>query len=425
MEIKVLGGGQEVGRAALYLKDGGTGILLDYGVNFDERDNPKLPIHIRPIDVSALVISHAHLDHVGAAPYLYITASPRAISTKPTMDIAKYLTIDFLRLNAHYIDYELREFDRMYSSTSFLNYGEEVEVANFTIRLFNSGHILGSSMVYIESESNERLLYTGDFNTVQTWTLSAADTPPVEPTILVVESTYGGRNHPPRHLVEKRLVQVVEETIDGGGVVLIPAFSVGRTQEVMTILTSQAPYLDIYVDGMGRDITELYVKHRKFLRDPNLFCKVIDNVNFITDASMRKKVLRKPCVIITPAGMLKGGPALYYLKHIHSSPKNTVIFVSYQAVNSNGHKVLETGSLEGLGITLIKARLEWLDLSSHVGRDDIIKYVKRYKSTLNTIIIIHGSPQDSRELSTRLREHIGNDVSIYTPVNGDLIKTTT
>jgi putative mRNA 3-end processing factor len=421
MELRILGGGREVGRSAVLLKESNRSVLLDYGVNFDEKDIPQLPMHVRPIDISALVISHAHLDHVGAAPYLYITGSPKSIATRPTLDVAKLLTVDFLRLNSYYIDYELREFDKMYNNSVFLNYGESVEIDGFNIKLFNAGHIIGSSMVYVETPQGERVLYTGDFNTIQTWTLSSAETPPVEPSTIIIESTYGGRNHPPRHLVEKKLLEVVEDTIDRGGIVLIPAFSVGRTQEVMTMLYTQAPYLDIYIDGMSRDITDLYLRHKKFLRDSDLFSKVVENVDFVKDVSMRKKILKKPCVIIASAGMLKGGPSLYYLKQIYSDPRNTVVLVSYQAVNSNGHKILEQGKLEEQSIDQISARIMWLDLSSHAGRDEIVKFVSRYKGSLRNIVIIHGNLEEASDLSSSLRGKLGEDINIHIPSNGDAI----
>ena len=420
MEVKNLCGGFEVGRSAIYLKEKNTGIILNYGVNFNEKDIPQLPLHVKPAEISAIIVSHGHLDHIGAAPYLYISSTPIAISTKPTMDIARYLTIDFLKLSSYYIEYEIREFDRMYSKTMFLNYGEDIDVGGFNIRLYNAGHILGSSLAYIEV-GDEKILYTGDFNTIQTWTLNPADTPPHKPTTLIIESTYGSRNHPPRHIVEKHLLEVVEETIDNNGVVLIPAFSVGRTQEILTLLYSQAPYLDIYIDGMSREITELYVKHRKFLRDPDLFAKIVENIEFVVDSSMRKKIIRKPCVIIASAGMLKGGPSLYYLKQLYSSQRNTVILVSYQTINSSGHKILEQGQLEEQGIGPIKTRLEWLDFSSHAGRDDIVRYVEKYKNTLKNIIIIHGSPEDAHQLQQKLEETIDQDVKIHTPINGDTI----
>lgn len=423
VEIKILGGGKEVGRTAILLKEKEGSLLLDYGIGFNERDVPQLPLHIRPIDVTVLAISHAHLDHVGATPYLFITGNPKVITTRPTLDVARLLTIDFLRLNAHYIDYELREFDRMYNSAEFLGYGEKAQVNAFEIQLFNAGHIIGSSLTYVETPSGEQVLYTGDFNTVQTWTLGCAETPPIKPTTIIVESTYGARNHPPRYLVEKRLLEVVEDTIDRGGVVLIPAFSVGRTQEVMTMLYAQAPYLDIYVDGLSRDITELYLKHKKFLRDQSLFTKVVENVNFVTDFAMRKKILKKPCVIIASAGMLKGGPSLYYLKHIYSNARNTVILVSYQAVNSNGHRILENGLLEEHGIKeSIKARLVWLDLSSHAGSDDIAKFISHYKNCVKNIVIVHGNPEDAEELSRKLRENLGEDLNVIIPSNGSTVQ---
>jgi len=422
MELKILGGGREVGRAAVLVSDRGKSVLLDYGVNFNEKDTPQTPIHVRPVDVSAVVISHSHLDHVGAAPYLYITGNPEAIATRPTLDVARLLIIDFLRLNSYYIDYELREFDRMYDNTRFVNYSDDVSVEEYLIRLYNAGHIIGSSIVYIETPSGEKILYTGDFNTIQTWTLPAADAPPVEPTTIIVESTYGARNHPPRYLVEKRLLEIVESTIDAGGVALIPAFSVGRTQEVMTMLYSQAPYLDIYIDGLSRDVTEIYLKHKRFLRDSTLFTRVVEGVNFVTDVSMRKRIVKKPCVIIASAGMLKGGPALYYLKQIYRNPRNTVVLVSYQAINSNGHRVLESGGIEDQEIDRVLARVEWLDLSSHAGSDDIVKYVARYKSSVKNVVIVHGDTEDATVLAEKLRNTLGEDINIHIPANGESIK---
>ncbi|MEM1596498.1 MAG: MBL fold metallo-hydrolase, partial [Desulfurococcaceae archaeon] len=175
MELKILGGGREVGRSAVLLREPEGSILLDYGVNFDEKDIPQLPIHVRPVDISAVIVSHAHLDHIGAAPYLYITGNPKTIATKPTLDVAKLLVMDFLKLNSYYVDYELREFDKMYNNTEFLNYGESVDINGFNIKLFNAGHIIGSSIAYVETPRGEKVLYTGDFNTVQTWTLSSAE----------------------------------------------------------------------------------------------------------------------------------------------------------------------------------------------------------------------------------------------------------
>ena len=419
VKVSILGGGREVGRSAVLVNADGKKLLLDYGVSFDEKDRPVFPLHVRPVDLSAIVVSHAHLDHIGAAPYFYITGSPRLIATRPTMDVARLLVLDFLRLNAPYVEYEMREFERMYESTQFVEYGENVDVDGLFLQFFNAGHIIGSILTYVETPSGENILYTGDFNTIETWTLRPAETPPLKVTTIIVESTYGARNHPPRSRVEERLVSIVEETVDRGGVALIPAFSVGRSQEVMTLLCTRAPYLDIYVDGLSRDVTEVYVKHKKFLRDPALFSKVVENVNFVVDSSMRKKIVKKPCVIVASAGMLKGGPSLYYLKKLYDNPRNSIILVSYQAINSTGHKLLEEGQIQEQNIGPIRARLEWLDLSSHTSRDETVKYILRYKSTLRNIVLVHGDYEEAQALASRIREFLGEDVKIHIPATGE------
>lgn len=421
MEIKILGGGHEVGRAAYAVRDGNRVVLLDYGINFDERDLPRLPMHIRPNEISALVITHAHLDHAGAAPYLYITGNIRAYSTRPTLDVARYLVLDFLKLNAPVIEYELRDFEKLYGNTNFLKYGEDDEGEGFKVEFYNAGHILGSAVVLLEMPSGKRVLYTGDINNIDTWTLRGADLPEGGVDVIIMESTYAARNHPPRARVESRLLEIIEETINRGGTVLIPAFSVGRGQEVMAAILSQAPYLDVYIDGMIKDITEVYAKHSSFLRDPSLFRKVVENVNFVTKPSERKKIINKPCVIIASAGMLKGGPSVYYLKKLHDNPRNSVILVSYQAPNSGGHRLLETGDVPEHDIKGVKARVEWLDLSSHAGKDGLREIALKYKESVKDIVLIHGSLEEASKLAEELRQDLGEDVRVHIPAVNDVI----
>jgi len=422
LRIRILGGGREVGRAAYLIEDGSLRLLLDYGVNFDERDMPRLPLHVRPIDLTGVVISHAHLDHVGAAPYLYITGRPKAFATKPTLDVARLLTIDFLKLNAAVIDYDMREFELLYDNTVFLDYGEEYSEEGFKLVLSNAGHIIGSSIAYIETGSGHKIMYTGDINNRDTWTLAGAETVEKGVDTIIIESTYGGRSHPPRHIVEKRLLEIVEETLDKKGTVLIPAFSVGRSQEIATLLASEAPYAEIYLDGMIKDITEIYLRYKKYLRDPALFKRVFETVNLVTNSRERKKIINKPCVIIASAGMLKGGPSVYYLKKLYQNPRNSIIMVSYQAPNSSGHKLLESGEIPELEVGRVSARVEWLDFSSHAGQDGLLDIVSRYKDTLRNIIIVHGSDDDANALAEALREKLGRDLNIYIPNVGDEIE---
>ncbi|MCI4462092.1 MAG: MBL fold metallo-hydrolase [Thermogladius sp.] len=418
--LRVLGGGREVGRAALLVEDRGKA-LLDYGVNFDEKDRPQIPLHVRPVELNLVAISHAHLDHIGAAPLLYITGRPRIFTTRPTLEIARLLVLDFLKLNSAYIDYEYSEFVKMSENAQFVDYGSEVEVDGFKLIFMNAGHILGSSMIYLETPSGHRILYTGDVNTIQTWTLSGAELWPLKVDTLIIESTYGSRIHPPRYRVEKRFVSVVEEVISGGGVVLIPSFSVGRSQEVLTILANELPYVDIYVDGMARDICGIYLQYQKYLRDPTLYTRALERVTFIKNARDRKKALSKPGVIIATAGMLKGGPSLQYLKKLADDPKNAVLLVSYQAPNSPGHKLLEEGKLEEVEVYFTKARLEWFDFSSHAGKDGLLDIAKSYSHTVRNIVVIHGDEESATGLAEAIKNTIGGDLNVVAPVNGDSI----
>ncbi len=421
VKLRILGGGREVGRAAFLVDDGGEKFLLDYGVNFDEEDHPQFPGHVRPIELSGLAVTHAHLDHIAAAPLLYITGRPRAYMTAPTLEMGRILIRDFLKLNAFYIDYELSELEAMASHTKLVEYSEEVEAGGYRLLMTSAGHILGSSLVYLTTPSGHQILYTGDINTIQTWTLTKAELWPYKIDTLIIESTYGSTKHPPRHLTEKRLVDSIEEVVNNDGTVLIPAFSVGRSQEIICLLQAELPHVDIYIDGMSRDVTGLYLKYKRFLRDPTIFQKAVENTFFVRGWQDRRKAWRKPGVIVSSAGMLKGGPSVYYLKKIADNPRNAVFLVSYQAVGSPGHELLEKGGIEEFGVENVKARLEWFDLSSHAGKDGLLSVALHYKHTLRNIVIVHGEDDAANNLARMIREVLGEDINIVIPSNGDEI----
>jgi len=337
------------------------------------------------------------------------------------MEIGEILIRDFMKISGYYIDYEEGELSLMMEHSLLLDYGEEVEVDKYRVMLTSAGHILGSSLVYLETPSGHKILYTGDTNTIQTWTLTKAELWPMKIDTLIIESTYGNVAHPPRYETEKQLIDSIEEVIDNNGVVLIPAFSVGRSQEVISLVTAELPHVPVFLDGMSREITDIYLKNRKFLRDPEMFRKAIENTRFIRGWQDRRRVWRRPCVIVSSAGMLKGGPALYYLKKIADNPRNAVFLVSYQSPDSPGHEILETGRIEDLGLE-IKARLQWFDLSSHAGRDGLLEIIYHYRHSLKNIVIIHGEDESRVKLAEMARMKIGEDINIYIPSNGEKLE---
>jgi len=226
--IEVLGSGREVGRAAIAVWFNGRAILLDYGVNFDEDDNPVFPGHIRPRDLEAVVLTHSHLDHLGAAPSLYVSIKPKLIATKVTLEVGRLLLYDMVKLNGPQLPYDEIVVDEMIESATIVDYGEEVEAGDFLVKLLYNGHIPGSAAVLVDT-GDHRILYTSDMNTVETKLMKPAMLSGVKADTVIVESTYATYTHPARSDTEERFYTRVREVVEAGGTVLVPAFAVART----------------------------------------------------------------------------------------------------------------------------------------------------------------------------------------------------
>ncbi len=417
LEVRILGSGREVGRAAIAIGSGDKYLLLDYGVIFDEADVPILPNHIQPNKVEALLITHAHLDHIGAAPMLYVSRKIPAYMTKFTRDVAPLMLTDFLKISGYYLPYEAQEVEAFINSTNVIDYGEEVEVGDFRIKALNAGHIPGSAMFTIHYKEHS-ILYTGDVNTIETKLVRKPNLNGIEAETLIIEGTYGTSNHPPRNEVEDDFINSVKEVIEGGGVVLVPAFSLGRSQEILAVLAEKAPHIDVRYDGMVKEILKLMLRSRKFINRFDLLAKARKRFVEVKSFRTRKKVVKEPGVIVASAGMLKGGPAVYYAKKLQGNSRNAIFLVSYQARGTPGRKLLEEGVLEENG-PRVKAKVKWFDFSSHAGVNGLLGLVKKVKG-LERVIVVHSEPETGEAFSKLIKSEVGVDV-IY-PTNGDVIK---
>ncbi len=418
LELRILGSGREVGRAAIEVVYGGNSLLLDYGVNFDENDIPQLPLHVKPIRVKGVIASHVHLDHIGSIPLLYVSASPKLIATPPTIQMSRYMLEDFLKLSGYYLPFEYNEVLSMLENANYIDYNKVIELEDFQIELVDAGHIPGSAMtkVYV---NNKVLLYTGDVNTIETKLTKPADTSRIsDVNILITEATYGTTEHPPRKLVEEIFIDSIKEVIDQGGTVLIPSFSVGRSQEILCLIAEHLPYIDVYYDGMVRTILDIMLENKTYIHRIDLLEKAASTFKRIRGWRDRRRAWKKPGVIVASAGMLKGGPALYYVKKLSESRKNAIFLVSYQAENTPGRNIVEKGRISD-EYPLINARIEWFDFSSHAGRDGLIEIIRSIKN-LEHIIIVHSEEETAAQLSEYLKEAF--DVSVTVPNNGDVIK---
>jgi len=418
--LKILGSGREVGRSAIlvYSYEDGTQILLDYGVSVSEEE-PGFPLHVQPRKLSAILLSHAHLDHSGALPLLYISESKPLYTTLLNLEISRILIMDFLKISGYYIPFEVIELESMTRSFVPLNYNDKVEVDGVTITAYDAGHIPGS-VAYLLNINGVNILYTGDFNTRDTCLLKGARLPVEKADIILTEATYSLYSHPSREEVEKKFVASLEEVLDEGGRILIPAFSVGRSQEILCILEKYGlTRYPVYMDGMARTVTQIYLENRRFLANPKLFEKAIEGVITVSGTRKRKEAIKKKqSIIVAPAGMLKGGPAMYYVRRIAEKRNNGVFFVSYQAPGSNGRSILLEGIIPVLrekGIP-VKARVEWFDFSSHVSKREIIDFLSRAKKDAK-IVVVHSPPKGGEYITNLIREKLGRE-SIF-PANGE------
>jgi putative mRNA 3-end processing factor len=416
MKMRFLGGAGEVGRLAVLIKTASNGILLDYGVSFDVNDRPVFPLHVRPKDLTATFLSHAHLDHSGGLPSLYVSTKTPLYSTPLTMELSDLMYADAIKLSGYYLPYTLDEVRETMSSAIPLTYGEPVEIGrDAVVTAYNAGHIPGSAMAVVEVEGRV-VVFTGDFNTVDTNMLRGADVYnlPRRPDVVIMEATYASTDHPPRERLEEEFTRSVKEVLEGGGSVLIPSFALGRAQEILlTLVKHGVDSYPIYVDGLARQINQIVGRYPHLLRDPGLYKKALEISIEVPNTYVRKGAMEEPSVIITPAGMLKGGAALFYFKKLAQNRKNGIFLPSFQAPNTPGFQILSKGyAVVDSSTVKVEARLEWFDFSAHAGRREIEAFIKRFAPETK-IILVHTDPSTSAPLVSKLAEE-GFD-NIYLP----------
>lgn len=408
MLIKFLGGVREVGRSAIYLASKEGRLLLDIGVMLSGR-RVKYPMHIPPKDVDWIVITHAHLDHVGAAPIFFIGEGRESFLTSLTAPLAKLILLDFIRVSKEAVPFEAIEVDKFIRKAEKLKYQQEVMRNGFRLTFLPAGHTPGGGQALLELEG-KRILYTGDINTIETSLLKEAYTNYPRVDIAIVESTYANKNHPPREEVEKKFVNKLKEVVERDGMALVPAFGLGRSQEVITILAKNDFPYDVYYDGMARTVTEILFNFPEWLSNPQLLEKAAGQVIWINTQRQREGALKRPGVIVTPAGMLQGGPVNFYLKKIRNSDKNLIAFVSYQVEGTPGRLLLEKSIITVDGeMVKAKSEIKHFELSSHSGKNQLEELLK--KISAEKTFIVHGEPDNCERLAEYANNELGLDAT--------------
>jgi putative mRNA 3-end processing factor len=382
MQLQFLGGVGEVGRSALLVNDS---LLLDYGTLTG--NPPQFPVR-RP-DPDAVVVSHGHLDHVGVIPSLLSGDDRPPIHwTPPTYELAQTLARDTLKLHGGSYDCPFTENDvkRVTEASQTHGYRETFEAADHQVTFYDAGHIPGSAHVLVD-DGDTRLLYTGDFHTDDQRLVSGTTARP-DADVVVCESTYSDVEHEDRVDVEERFAQSVERTLWEGGTVVVPAFAIGRTQEMM--LVCDAYDIPCYVDGMGKQVTEMLRQYPEFLRDPDAFRRAKSHARFVTGRDgQRTRITDQTAAIITTSGMLSGGPAMTYIPEIRSNPVNKIAMTGYQVEGTPGRDLLDSGRAEIDGRVMpVSAQVEQYDFSAHADRNGLVDFLDAYRDA--RVLVVHG-----------------------------------
>ncbi|MFH1224683.1 MAG: MBL fold metallo-hydrolase [Candidatus Diapherotrites archaeon] len=415
VKIRFLGGSSEVGRSA-FLVDSGDKILMDYGVKLSTGET-EYPLPVET-NLNAAIISHAHLDHSGNLPHLFQRANAMTYMTPPTLDIAKMLWFDSLKiagLEGMDAQFSREEIAKTEKYTFPIDYGKRMIISETSeMEFFDAGHILGSAITKLWLK-DKTLIYTGDFKAEETRLHTGADMKLGKCDCLMIESTYGNRNHPPRKESEKLFVEAVQDTIDAGGHALIAAFAVGRSQEVVDILGEYKINADIYLDGMCQKASRIYMDWPKYQKNPAFLKKALMNVRWVRNMGMRRKALAKPSVIVCTSGMLQGGPVHAYLPELYKDKNSRLMLTGYQVKGTPGRILLETGKINLDGITVEpKMHVERYDFSAHASHDELMREIERLSP--KKVICVHGDTEVMQEFAQEIR---GKGIEAFTPKVGD------
>ncbi len=413
MQISILGNGHEVGRSAFLVSDGKSSVMLDYGVKL-QPEPPQYPIKPQG-KVDAVILSHAHLDHSGAVPALYGKGKPKAFMTAATLDLSKMLLLDSIKVgksNGYNVPFAKNDVKKMAKNTQLLAYNENFRAGTFAGTLFDAGHIPGSAGTLLKGKKT--IFYTGDIQTTESHLLDRCRLPK-SCDVLITESTYSYKNHPPRKREEERLIAHIEEALARDEKVLLPVFAAGRAQEILLILEKYAG--KIALDGMAKKASDIVSRYPYHMKDKRLK-DVLKKVHWVHGGEARIKAAKHFPIVIATAGMLGGGPAIHYLREMKHRAESKVLFTGFLVEDSPGRNLLETKIFRTAEEKFhVHCQLDQFELSAHTDRHGLFSIIKKLNP--EKVICVHG--EKTIDFANDIEKSFPS-VQAYAPKNGDVIK---
>jgi metallo-beta-lactamase family protein len=434
-------------------------ILLDCGLFQGRRAearqrNSQFPFPPKSID--AVILSHAHIDHCGNLPNLWRQGFGGPIFCTPaTRDLVAIMLLDAGKIqeeDARYLNkkrngqplveplYTRKDVHNTLRLVQPVPYAKPFEVTrNISFHFVDAGHLLGSAMVHlkVQNQGKERsITFTGDLGRKGLPILR--DPAPVPPAdLLISESTYGGKTHPPVDFLAKDLADVVRRTMDRGGKLIVPAFSLGRTQTIdyflhFLVQSGQLPRLPIFVDSpLATAATQVFRMHPECFDeetsllledDPDLFGEKL--IHFVQSVEESKELnhRKEPCIIIAASGMCESGRILHHLKHNVEDPRNTVLIIGYQAPETLGRRLVEKKPEVRIHDRFYRLKAEVVILngfSSHADHPDLLGFLGPLAQTTSHVRLVHGEEPQAMALAQALTGQGFRDVAY--PNRGDKV----
>jgi KH/beta-lactamase-domain protein len=442
VRITTLGCCREVGRAAFILNTAETRVLVDCGDKPGAEDEvPYLQVPealgAGAQNLDAVVLTHAHLDHSALIPLLFKYGYDGPIyCTEPTRDLMGLLTLDYLDVaskEGRTPPYESEQVREAIKHCIPLEYGDVTDIApDLKLTFHNAGHILGSAVSHFHvGDGLYNVCFSGDIHYEDTRLFNGAvnDFPRVE--ALVMESTYGGRNNyqTDQEDSEEALVDAINEVHDDGGKVLIPAFAVGRSQEIMLVIeeamrSGKIPEMPVHLDGMIWEATAIHTTYPEYLRDDlrdRIFHEdenpfLADQFNHIDGGEEERQevVDGGPAIILSTSGMVTGGPIMSWLRHLGSDPDSQLTFVGYQAQGTLGRRIQNGwdeipisdfgNNRSGRGSKLtLEMGVQTVDgFSGHADREGLMNFVRDMSPRPEKVLCVHGDESSVQDFSSAL-----------------------
>ena len=452
MKLSFYGGARSVTGANYLLEIGATKILVDCGMfqgsKYSEDLNyEKFPYD--PTEVGFFFVTHSHTDHVGRLPKLYKEGfRGKVVATNATLDLIRKALPDNLRL----IKQEAQESGRepLFSIDDLsgvlelaqgINYEENIELSNgLGVKLHDAGHILGSSIVEIQltsqSQKSEKIYFTGDLGNPPT-PLLRAPYYPNDADYVVIESAYGSRTHEDKDERKNILQKIIIETIQKGGVLMIPSFAMERTQELLYELNGlfndkKIPRVPVFVDSpLAINLTEVYKKHSDYFnKETRYIINSGDDIfhfpglKFTRSSEESKKINDVPGskIIIAGSGMSTGGRILHHERRYLSDPNSTILFIGYQVKGSLGRRILdEEKEVKIFGEKIsVNCKVEAIGgYSAHADSEGLLEWVKSAngEGKLKKVFIVQGEEESALALARKIERAL--DVDAVVPKQGE------